>query len=173
MPTPKPDWGLSVWSKAKPALQEADVYFSTHDDQEYRSRLYTLDLTGKVLAAQKRQIRAIATGAILLSLALIALVVVLLRTRRLRKENEAANEVIGQALENGSARIDLEENGQLTDREKEILPLLAAGLTSPQIADKLYLSLPTIKWYRRRLLERFDAKNTAEMISKAREQGVL
>ena len=98
---------------------------------------------------------------------------VLLRTRRLRKENEAANEVIGQALENGSARIDLEENGQLTDREKEILPLLAAGLTSPQIADKLYLSLPTIKWYRRRLLERFDAKNTAEMISKAREQGVL
>jgi DNA-binding NarL/FixJ family response regulator len=159
--------------KALQYLQEADVYFSTHDDQEYRSRLYTLDLTGKVLAAQKRQIRAIATGAILLSLALIALVVVLLRTRRLRKENEAANEVIGQALENGSARIDLEENGQLTDREKEILPLLAAGLTSPQIADKLYLSLPTIKWYRRRLLERFDAKNTAGMISKAREQGVL
>lgn len=159
--------------KALQYLQEADVYFSTHDDQEYRSRLYTLDLTGKVLAAQKRQILAIAIGAILLSLALIALVAVLLRTRRLRKEKEAADEVIGQALENESASIVLEEDGRLTDREKEILPLLAAGLTSPQIADKLYLSLPTIKWYRRRLLERFDAKNTAEMISKAREQGVL
>lgn len=159
--------------KALRHLQKADEYFSTHDDQEYRSRLYTLDLTGKVLAAQKRQIRAIAIGAILLSLALIALVAVLLRTRRLRKEKEAADEVIGQALENESARIILEEDGRLTDREKEILPLLAAGFTSPQIADKLYLSLPTIKWYRRRLLERFDAKNTAEMISKAREQGVL
>ena len=61
----------------------------------------------------------------------------------------------------------------LTDRETEILPLIAQGLTSQQIADKLYLSLPTIKWYRRRLLMKFDAKNTAEMLSKAREAAML
>ena len=61
----------------------------------------------------------------------------------------------------------------LTDRVREILPLLAAGLTSPQIADRMCLSLPTIKWYRKRLLEKFDVSNTAELISKAKEQGVL
>ncbi|MBQ6952978.1 MAG: helix-turn-helix transcriptional regulator [Bacteroidales bacterium] len=61
----------------------------------------------------------------------------------------------------------------MTDREREILPLLAAELTSPQIADKLYLSLPTIKWYRRRLLDHFDAKNTSEMVAKAKELGLL
>lgn len=159
--------------KALRYLQKADEYFSTHEDQEYRSRLYTLDLTGKVLAAQKRQVWTIAIVAILLSLALIALMVILLRAKRLRKEKEAADEVIDQALESESTRIVLEEDGGLTDREKEILPLLAEGLTSTQIADKLYLSLPTIKWYRRRLLDRFDSKNTAEMVSKAREQGLL
>ncbi|MCR5409107.1 MAG: helix-turn-helix transcriptional regulator [Bacteroidales bacterium] len=47
------------------------------------------------------------------------------------------------------------------------------GLTSPQIADRMCLSLPTIKWYRKRLLEKFDVSNTAELISKAKEQGVL
>ncbi len=160
-------------SKALRYLQEADEYFSTHEDQEYHSRLYTLDITGKVLLAQKRQVWTIAIVAILLSLALIALMAVLLRAKRLRKEKEAADEVIDQALENESAHIVLEEDDQLTDREKEILPLLAQGLTSPQIAAKLYLSLPTIKWYRRRLLERFDAKNTSEMVAKAKEQGLL
>ena len=160
-------------SKALRYLQEADEYFSTHEDQEYHSRLYTLDITGKVLLAQKRQVWTIAIVAILLSLALIALMAVLLRAKRLRKEKEAADEVIDQALENESAHIVLEEDDQLTDREKEILPLLAQGLTSPQIAAKLYLSLPRIKWYRRRLLERFDAKNTSEMVAKAKEQGLL
>ncbi len=159
--------------KALRYLEEADQYFSTHEDQEYRSRLYTLDLTGKVLQAQKRQSQVIAVGSILLSLSLIALFLILLRAKRLRKEKEAADEIIGEVLQNESARIVLEKEGQLNDREKEILPLLAAGLTSPQIADKLYLSLPTIKWYRRRLLERFDAKNTSEMIAKAKEQGLL
>lgn len=97
----------------------------------------------------------------------------LLRAKRLRKEKEAADEVIDQALENESAHIILEDDSQLTEREKEILPLLSKGLTSTQIADKLFLSLPTIKWYRRRLLARFDAKNTSEMVAKAKEQGLL
>ena len=66
-----------------------------------------------------------------------------------------------------------DEKSILSDREADILPLIAQGLTSQQIADKLFLSLPTIKWYRRRLLMKFDARNTAEMLSKAREAGML
>ena len=112
-------------------------------------------------------------GGFVLSLLLAGFILVLFRSRRLRKEKDAADEVIDQALEQAAPRIILENDTDLTDREREILPLLAEGLTSNQIADRLYLSLPTIKWYRRRLLDRFDAKNTAEMLTRAREQGLL
>ena len=60
----------------------------------------------------------------------------------------------------------------LTAREAEILRLIASGMTSPQMADKIFLSLATIKWYRKRLLEKFEASNTAELISKAKEKGL-
>ena len=66
-----------------------------------------------------------------------------------------------------------EEEPLLTDRELEILPLIAAGLTSQQIADKLYLSLPTIKWYRKRMLVKFEAANSADMVAKAKERGLI
>ena len=61
----------------------------------------------------------------------------------------------------------------LTDRERAILPLLAEGKTSPQIAEKLYLSVPTIKWYRKKLLIKFEATNTADLIYKAKEKGLI
>lgn len=160
-------------NKALRLLQEADGYFSTHQDQEFGHRIEALDLIGKVLKAQKRQLWAMVAGGTALILLLAGFLLVLLRTRRLHREKEAADEVIDQALEQAAPRIVLEKDVGLTDREREILPLLAEGLTSNQIADKLYLSQPTIKWYRRRLLDRFDAKNTTEMIAKAREQGLL
>ena len=62
---------------------------------------------------------------------------------------------------------------KLTDREASVLPLLAEGLTSKEIASKLFLSEQTIKWYRMRLLDKFKAKNTAEMLTKARDAGML
>ncbi|MBO7575146.1 MAG: tetratricopeptide repeat protein [Bacteroidales bacterium] len=154
-------------------LQEADAYYSTHQDQEFGRRIEALDLIGRVLKAQKRQLWAMVAGGFVIILLLTGFVLLLLRSRRLRKEKDAADEVIDQALEQAAPRIVLENDADLTDREREILPLLAEGLTSNQIADRLYLSQPTIKWYRRRLLDRFDAKNTAEMLSKAREQGLL
>ena len=52
----------------------------------------------------------------------------------------------------------------LTDRDLEILRLVAQGHTSPEIAEMLSLSAETIKWYRKRLLYKFGADNTAEMI---------
>ncbi|MBP5336387.1 MAG: tetratricopeptide repeat protein [Bacteroidales bacterium] len=169
-------------------LQEADQYFSANENQEYRSRIYTLDLTGKVLAAQKRQSRTIAAGAVLLSLALITLVLILLRAVRLRKQKDAADVVIGEVLAErespgspstglgtagNDARRDRADRPSLTDREKQILPLLAAGLSSKEIADRICLTEQTIKWYRMRLLEKMDARNTAGMLTRAKELGLL
>jgi DNA-binding NarL/FixJ family response regulator len=109
----------------------------------------------------------VALGAVVLVALLVVLGLILRRNRKLALEKEGADVVIEEALSDTPLAEDL------TDREREILPLLAAGLTSPQIADRMCLSLPTIKWYRKRLLEKFGVANTAELISRAKEQGVL
>ena len=183
-------------TKALEYLQQADEYFSRHEDQEFSDRILTLDVMGQALSAQKRQLKGIIAAGILIILLLAAIVTILLRERRLRREKEGADAVINEAIgqlvpEHIEATLAEEEQSEqafsgkrqiiiaedersiLSDREADILPLIAQGLTSQQIADKLFLSLPTIKWYRRRLLMKFDARNTAEMLSKAREAGIL
>jgi DNA-binding NarL/FixJ family response regulator len=60
----------------------------------------------------------------------------------------------------------------LTRREKEILQLIAAGYTNPEIASKLFLSLRTIKNHRFNLLQKLDVKNTAMLIRKAISLGL-
>ena len=62
---------------------------------------------------------------------------------------------------------------QLSAREKEILDLLAKGYTTPQIAEGLGLSPETVKWYRKKLLVKFDVANTAELTSTAKDMGLL
>ena len=163
-------------AKALEQLKAADEYFSTHEEQEYRSRLYTLDLSGKVLEAQKKQRTALAIGAVLLSLVLIALIALLFRALRLSREKKAADAVIEEVMsENDGHKAGLNPVAKpaLTDRELEILPLMAEGLTNKAIASKLYLSEQTIKWYRMRLNEKFQAKNATEVIGKAKEMGII
>lgn len=68
----------------------------------------------------------------------------------------------------------MEQNSpRLTTREREILQLIAQGHTSEQIAEQLCLSLPTIKWYRKRLRIKFDVGTTVEMIRKALLAGLI
>lgn len=62
---------------------------------------------------------------------------------------------------------------KMTAREKEILPLIVKGLTDKQIAEKLFLSLYTVKNYRNNLLLKLDVKNTAELITKSLKLGLI
>lgn len=52
----------------------------------------------------------------------------------------------------------------LTRREKDILHLLAEGKTTLVIAGELHLSPYTIDTYRKNLLQKFDVKNTTELL---------
>jgi DNA-binding NarL/FixJ family response regulator len=61
----------------------------------------------------------------------------------------------------------------LTRREKEVLELIAEGLTNNEIAEKLFVSVTTVDTHRKNLLTKFDAKNTATLISKAIKQGMI
>ncbi len=52
----------------------------------------------------------------------------------------------------------------LTRREKEVLTLIAEGLTNHEVADKLFISTTTVDTHRKNLLEKFGVNNTAVLI---------
>ena len=62
---------------------------------------------------------------------------------------------------------------KLNDREVAILRLMAEGYTSPRIAAELSLSTETIRWYRKKMLLKFDADNAVALVSKATAAGII
>ncbi|PZF73644.1 response regulator [Taibaiella soli] len=61
----------------------------------------------------------------------------------------------------------------LTDRENQILQLIADGYTTQEIAGKLFLSYHTIENYRDNILIKLDVKNTAALVKKSVMLGLV
>jgi len=61
----------------------------------------------------------------------------------------------------------------ITRMEKEIMQLIAADLTSQEIADKLFLSKRTIDNYRLSLLMKLGVKNPAGLVKRAIQLGLI
>ena len=55
----------------------------------------------------------------------------------------------------------------LTRREKEVLELIAEGMTNNEIAEKLFISVTTVDTHRKNLLAKFEAKNIASLVRAA------
>jgi DNA-binding NarL/FixJ family response regulator len=60
----------------------------------------------------------------------------------------------------------------LTNREREILTLLARGLTQAQIAEKLFISPKTVGGHIQRVLEKLGVHSRAQAVALAHEQGL-
>ena len=96
-------------------------------------------------------------------------------------KNAMADEVLAgiQAVASGetflSHEIDLlmkkpsSKNIWLSPRERELLRLIAEGMTNSEIAEQIFLSPETIKGYRKNLLLKLGAKNTAVLVKMAIE----
>jgi two-component system response regulator DesR len=61
----------------------------------------------------------------------------------------------------------------LTDREREVLALIAAGSTNREIAARLYLSPHTVKEHTSALYRKLGARNRAEAVQRAQRIGLL
>ena len=143
--------------KSLPYLRKADAYYAAHPDYAPNFRTENLDYMQTVLSRQKMQLGRLA-GA-LAAIILIALVIVFGR----RKKNRATSEKAAVSA----------DAPELSAREKEILDLLSKGYTTGQIAEALNLSGETIRWYRKKLLEKFDVSNSPELVSRAKEAGLI
>lgn len=62
---------------------------------------------------------------------------------------------------------------ELTDREREILQLVAEGYTSKEIADRLYISPRTADTHRANVMEKLDLDGITELIRYAIRKGVI
>jgi DNA-binding CsgD family transcriptional regulator len=56
---------------------------------------------------------------------------------------------------------------KVTPRELEVLVLIAKGYSTPDIATTLAIAANTVESHRKKLLEKFDARNVAELVKKA------
>jgi two-component system invasion response regulator UvrY len=71
------------------------------------------------------------------------------------------------------AASDRPRHETLSDREFQVMQLMASGETLTEIAEKLSLSAKTVSTYRSRLLEKLNLKTNAELMRYAIEKGLI
>ena len=71
------------------------------------------------------------------------------------------------------ARDVMEEIPPVTKREKEVLLLLVQGLSSVQIAEKLFVTQQTVDTHRKNLMSKFSVNKTVNLLQKAKELGII
>lgn len=72
-----------------------------------------------------------------------------------------------------SAAAAVSSQNVLSEREREVLILIAQGYTNQQVADRLFLSVKTIETYRSRLMSKLGFENRAQLVQYALQSGLL
>jgi DNA-binding NarL/FixJ family response regulator len=90
----------------------------------------------------------------------------------------AGGRYVSQSLAETLARelvgeVEREPHEALSDREYQVMTLLAAGKSVTGIATELSLSVSTVSTYRARVLDKLNLRNTAEIIRYALERGLV
>jgi DNA-binding NarL/FixJ family response regulator len=135
------------------------IILTTFDDDEYifeglraGAKGYLLkDVSGDELATA---VRAVAGGSALLGSAV-------------------AQRVLAQFAEFGLAKPAASLPEPLSDRELEILQLIAEGLSNPEIAARLFLAEGTVKNYVSNILQKTDTRDRTQAVLKAQSLGLL
>ncbi|MGB3103505.1 response regulator [Sphingobacterium siyangense] len=68
---------------------------------------------------------------------------------------------------------ELQTDFDISERELEVLKLIAEGYTNVEIADKIFLSKRTVEGHRQNLIDKAGVKNTAHLVKFAFERGIL
>ncbi len=61
----------------------------------------------------------------------------------------------------------------ISDREYEVLMLIASGNSNKEIAERLFISLSTVKSHNSKLFDKLDAKRRTQLIQKAKEAQLI
>jgi len=132
------------------------LILSMHDDQGYLRQVLRAGASGYVLkrAADTEllaAIRAAARGEVFLDPAMAKALV---------------EEVVQPSRSSAAEPV-------LSDREREVLRLLAYGHTNQQVADRLCIGVKSVETYKARLMEKLGLKGRAELVRYALQHGIL
>ncbi len=75
--------------------------------------------------------------------------------------NSKIERLIGEEV---YARSNFQKYQKLTEREIEVLTLIAKGLTNISISERLFISIETVKSYRKILKKKTECRNTVELV---------
>jgi len=87
--------------------------------------------------------------------------------------SDPISNLMKESFLHGSNRSGSYEHEHITEREQEILQLIVDGLTSKQIAEKLYISPRTVDTHRANLMEKLELKNIAELVRYAIQSNLV
>ena len=97
----------------------------------------------------------------------------LLAIKTILKGEKYFSESIKQAYMNSMFNKEKDVITALTNREKEVLKLIAEEFTTQEIADQLFLSKHTIEGYRKNLISKLEVRNLAGLTKYAIKLGLL
>ncbi|MEX3712215.1 response regulator transcription factor [Cytobacillus horneckiae] len=151
--------GLSATSELKKLLPETAILILTmHDDDEYLFRAIQAGASGSILKSAPHDellsaIRSVAGGNAYLHPS---------ATKRLMEE------YIGNVNKGDADLFNL-----LSDREKEVLALIAKGYSNKEIAEMLIISVKTVETHKSNLMEKLQMKTRPELVAYALKKGLL
>ncbi len=134
------------------------VILSQYDDREYVHRLLKAGVSGYLLkksagSSLVEALRAVAKGGMVL-------------------DPEIAREAMQQAV-GGEAPTGSDSYDTLTDREKQVLKLVAEGKSNKEVADILGISVKTAMSHREHMMTKLDLHNRTDVVKFALRRGVI
>lgn len=85
--------------------------------------------------------------------------------------SEEVNKLLLNSFFKNPSKYQVEE--KLSERESQVLDCIANGLTTLEVAEKLFISKNTVETHRKNLLYKLKAKNTAELVNNAYKKGLI
>jgi two-component system, NarL family, invasion response regulator UvrY len=153
------DFNLVLLDLSMPGLSGLEVLSQI---RTRRPQLPVLVLSGHAEAEfAVRIIKAGASGYLNKHLAPEELVTAIRRVMSGRKYIGAA---VAELIADSLGKDDIPRHASLSDREFQVMLLIAAGKTVSEIAQELALSVKTVSTYRTRILEKMNLKNNAELM---------
>lgn len=120
-------------------------------------------------------LRAGASGYILKEAADTELITALhvLRSGQFYLSPSAQSVIVGDYLQRVHTGEEKDSYNNLTEREKEILKLVAEGYTNNQIAERLVISPKTVDTHRTHVMDKLNLHSRAELVKYAMRRGLL
>ena len=85
----------------------------------------------------------------------------------------SVTKLLVEDYQHGGARAGHDPYEQLTDRERDVLKLVAEGYTSPEIADMLKVSPKTVEGHKTSLMAKLGIHNRIELVKYALRKGII